>query len=880
MSTAPTGTVTFLFTDMVGSTRLWEKLPQEMQEVVQRHDRLMRETMEVGGGHVFKTVGDAFCVAFATPREALHAAVAAQARLRETDWGAVGPIKVRMGLHSGTAEYRDADYFGGTLNRVARIESAAHGGQILMSQATRELLEDFLPDGVTLRALGRHRLRNLDRPEHLFEVVLRGWDEVFPPPRTLEVLPSNLPLQMTSFIGRERELDQVQRGVEAGRLWTLVGTGGTGKTRLAQEVAARLTPHFSDGVWQVELALMEEPSRVGEALIGALGIRGESGRSGQEVLLGYLGIKHLLLLLDNCEHLQAEVVRWAALILRHCPRVHLLATSRQRLGVAGERTFPVLPLGTTEEPSSGSTPRDLVALLAEDESARLFVDRARAVRPDFAVTSANAPALLQICRRLDGLPLAIELAAARVQVLDLEQIAARLKDRFRLLRTDGSAHLPHQRTLESLIGWSYDLLSEEEKILFRRLGVFIGGRTLSAVEGVCSGDGLEEDDILDRLQQLVDKSLVTLESHPELGVRYTLSESVWHFARARLRASSEESVLRERHAGHFLAFAEIASEHLAGPRQKEWLEQCQAEVFNLRQAWEWCLRGRQVEWGMRLMGALSRYFEVRGPMEEAWTVLGQLDVLPSEAVSLQVQSGFQLTFGRICWALDRYEEARQHYLKAGVMFEQQGDVVGMARVEALHSFLDRSQGLLDRAEERLVQVVDVGRSHGKESLEAMGLSGLASVAMERGDLTRARELKEEALARLHHLGDRWLCGLALWGLVHVVVAQKDLARAQSALAEWYAIVGSLGNRWVIPFILDLQAEVALLRGEPVRAARLLGAAEQWRTYFNEPLKGLDKEHFEDLTKRMALHLDDDQVRMAWEAGRRASPWELLGEGVP
>ncbi len=452
MPDAPQGTVTFLFTDIVGSTRLWEKFPDRMGAALARHDGIVRSAAEARGGHVFKTVGDAFCVAFDTPMDALAAAIEAQRGLAAENWGATGPLTVRMGLHTGAAEFRNGDYFGGTLNRASRIESAAHGGQILLSQITYELLEDEKPEGIVFKSLGSHRLRNLDRPEHLYQASATGLEENFPTPRSMEVLPNNLPVQTTSFVGREKEIEESLRRLEKTRLLTLMGTGGTGKTRLALEIGARVINEFRDGVWLVELAPITDPDRVVETVASAVGAREEPGQPLRETLVKFLRAKNVLLILDNCEHLLNAASSLAAEFLRACPQLKIIAASRHSLGIAGETTFPVPPLGIFDVRTHKLTGPDIAAQLSQYEAVKLFIDRATAVRPDFLVTNANAPALAEICSRLDGIPLAIELAAARARVLDVQQIAERLGDRFRLLRSnDRGGHLPHQQTLQTLI---------------------------------------------------------------------------------------------------------------------------------------------------------------------------------------------------------------------------------------------------------------------------------------------------------------------------------------------------------------------------------------------------------------------------------------------
>jgi len=878
MQEAPQGTVTFLFTDIVGSTRLWERFPNAMGSALARHDELVREAAESYGGHVFKTVGDAFCVAFKTPGRALLAAIHAQRGLAAEPWGETGPLTSRMGIHTGTAEYRDSDYFGGTLNRASRIEAAGHGGQILLSQISYQLLEDERLEDVAFKSLGRHRLRNLDRPEHLYQAVVRGLTESFPHPRSMEVLPNNLPAQTTSFVGREREMAEIKRSLEKTRLLTLTGTGGTGKTRLSLETGAQLINEFRDGVWLIELAPITEPDRIVEAVATAVGARGEPERPERETLLNFLRSKNVLLILDNCEHILAAAAALAANLLRVCPHLKILATSRHNLAIAGEVTYPVPPLAMFDVRLEELTGPDIAERLSHYEAVKLFIERAVSVRPDFAVTNANAPALAEICSRLDGIPLAIELAAARIRVLDLDQIAERLDNRFRLLRGgSGSSGLPHQQTLQALIDWSHDLLSEQERILFRRLGAFVGGRSLEALEAVCAGDGIDEFDILDLLQQLVDKSLITVERESGGSSRHTMIESVWHYAREKLESSGEADTLRDRHLDYFLRFAETAAPHLEGPKQKEWLDRCQREIFNFRFAFEWAIRSRKTEAGYRLVKALYRVVEIRSNLEETSKNIQQLLALPDEGVPDLVKANFRLAAGRLAWAADRYSEAREFYAEAQRLYDAIGDEDHSAIAGAFQGFLDRADGLIEPAEQRFQQAIAIGNKLDRPYLRAIGLSGLGSVAMDRGDLTKARELKEQSLAIYERQQDYWVIGFILWGITIVAIAQKDHARSRSCLSKWAFIARELGNRWVLSYILDCHGRIALDTDEPKRAARFFGAGEAVRKHFAGQFTPSEQAEHDTCLARLRQALPEKELNESWESGRLASPWDVIEE---
>ncbi len=479
----PTGTVTLLFTDIEGSTKLWEEHPEQMRTSLARHDSLMRRAITDANGYVFKTIGDAFCAAFSTAADAVDAVLSAQLAIVSEPWPDGTPIGVRIALHTGAVESRDGDYFGQPVNRVSRLLSTGHGGQALLSLATCEQVRDNLPDGATLTSLGEHRLKDLGRLETVYQLLYPGLPEDFPPLRSLNSpeLPNNLPQQPTSLIGREREIEEVKKLVGAHHLVTLTGSGGCGKTRLSVQVAADMLNGEGDGVWLVELASLSDPSLVPQAVANVLGVKEEAGKPISQTLVDWLKKKKLLIVLDNCEHLLEECAKLADAIIRSCPTVRILASSREALGIAGEQSYRV-PSLATPDPKQAYT----VERLSQYASAQLFLDRARMARPDFEITNANAPALVSLCHHLDGIPLAIELAAARVRSLSVEEIDDRLQDRFRFLTGGSRTALPRQQTLRALIDWSYDLLSEKEKTLLCRLSVFAGGWTLEAAEAVCA----------------------------------------------------------------------------------------------------------------------------------------------------------------------------------------------------------------------------------------------------------------------------------------------------------------------------------------------------------------------------------------------------------
>ena len=594
MLTPPTGTVTFLFTDIEESTQLWQRHPAAMPAALARHDALLRHIIEMNYGHVFKTVGDSFYAAFRTPVAAIGAALDVQTAVLAEKWVDISQLRVRVALHTGAAEERDGDYFGGPVNLVARLLSAGHGGQILLSAAARELLRGSLPEGVTLRDLGEQRLKGFDRSERVFQLDEPSLPGEFPPLRVISrggICDGNLPVEVSSFIGRERELREVRQLLGTTHLLNLVGAGGTGKTRVALQLGASLAPEFPDGVWLVELATILDGPRVVHTVAAALCLSEEPGRSIRETLIAWLRPRRLLLILDNCEQVAEAAAELVQALLRACPSLRLLITSRHVLGVPGEIAWPVPALTVPNlwgDPLSGE---EIVRQIEEFEGVRLFVERAKAVQPSFELTAENAPLIAKICWNLDGIALAIELAAVRVKILSLEQIDTHLSDRFHLLAARHPGVLPRQQTMLGLIDWSYDLLSEKERLLLHRLPVFSRGRTLDAVETVCSGDGLERLEILDLLSQLVDKSMLLIERDADGMVRYAMSESIWDYSRAKLEASAEIQTIRDRHMEYFAVFAREALGKIDGPERITWLHRIEAERGNLRRALQ---RSREV----------------------------------------------------------------------------------------------------------------------------------------------------------------------------------------------------------------------------------------------------------------------------------------------
>jgi predicted ATPase/class 3 adenylate cyclase/Tfp pilus assembly protein PilF len=770
----PTGTVTFLFTDIEGSTKLWEAYPEAMRTALARHDVLMRETIVSANGHVFKTVGDAFCAAFAMAPDAVLAALRVQTALNTESWPEETPIKVRMALHTGTVETRDGDYFGPPLNRVARLLPIGYGGQTLLSQTTYLLSRDSLPDAVSLRDLGAHRLKDLALPELVYELQDPGLPGDFPPLKSLSTHPNNLPQQLTSLIGREKEIAEIGALLVRTRLLTLTGSGGSGKTRLGLQAAAESLERFPDGAWFVELASLSAPDLVPQTVATVLGVTEEPGKPIIQTLTEHLKNKRLLLLLDNCEHLLEACAKAADMLVHQCPGVHILASSREALGIEGEQAYRVPSLSLPDRKQAQT-----LQTLSTYESVQLFIDRALLVRAGFQITNQNAPALASVCCHLDGIPLAIELAAARVRSLSVEEIDGRLDHRFRLLTGRSRTALPRHRTLRALIDWSYDLLNEHEQRLLQRLSVFAGGWTLAAAEQVCVGDGVADGEILDLLTSLSDKSLATAEQNDGHS-RYRLLETVRQYAREKLVESGGGEAIRERHRDYFLALAEAAGAKQRGAEQAEWLRHLEEEHENLRAGLEWSLVEAGSSGGLRLCGALQWFWTTRGHLSEGrmW------------CVRILGKAGAQ----------ERTLECAKALNAAGVLAYLQGDY------RAAREVLEKSLAIM--------------RELGDRSGIALSLNSLGNVACEQGDFGLGRALHEETLAIRRELGDRWGVAVSLNNLGNLACDQGDFASARAPLEESLAILRELGDRASIAAPLNNLGEVAGYQGDFIAARSL------------------------------------------------------------
>jgi predicted ATPase/class 3 adenylate cyclase len=893
MSSLPTGTVTFLFTDIEGSTRLWQDEPQAMISANARHDAILREAIESNSGYIFQIVGDSFSGAFHNASDGLQAAVWAQHVLQTEEWGKTGALKVRMGIHTGAAEIASNGKYEGyaTIASAQRVMSVAHGGQVLLTQTTYDLVQDHLPSDVNLRDMGEHHLKDLHAPMHLYQVNIPNLQQNFPPLTSADTLPNNLPTQLTSFIGREKEMAEIQSLLRSTRLVTLTGSGGTGKSRLSVELGRGELPSFTNGIWLIELAPLADPSQIVPTVAQVFGLQEHPFGPLAALLMDYLRDKKILLILDNCEHLIEACARLADDLLHQCAGLKILASSREALGIAGEVAYHI--------PS-----------LADSESTRLFRERALAANPNFHVTESNAPFVAQICSRLDGIPLAIELAAARVKLLSPEQIAARLNDRFRLLVGGSRTALPRQQTLRALIDWSYDLLSEAEKRLFRTASVFVGGWTLEALEAVA-----EDPNALEHLEQLVNKSLVVAEAR-ENEMRYFMLETIRQYAREKLFDAQEASAARDRHFTYFDNLVEHIWDVFTTENIFTWRDWADDEIENLRTAVEWAL-DNHVEKSIRLAGNFCLVTGwIGNRMDDGLTLcrtaIDRVRSLPpvsgtanlerqkflakalfaegmvgmshgnmpiviqdlQDAIATARLSGDKRILG---YGLEMYftattfisapfaEEAAEEGFR--IFTEEVNDRWGLSMAYQNKSRLAEIRG--DRLEKEMYRAKyrDLVRQ-APLSFQA-GLFYLGSGMAEniQGNYEIAKALFEEGMNIFKHIRN-WNFQLIMSSeLGHIARHTGKISQAKKIYLETLKGWQNMGNRSAIANQLECFALIAITEEEPQRAATLFGAAEALRERVQAPMTDYEQVEYDRSIIQLRSILPEAEFNTLWSEGR-------------
>ena len=816
MRQLPTGTVTLLFTDMEGSTQLLQQLGDRYAGVLAECRHLLRAAFQHWNGHEVDTQGDAFFVAFAHATDAILAAVAAQRAIAQHSWYESAALKIRIGLHTGEPQLASGGYVGLDVHHAARIMGAGHGGQVLLSQTTRDLVEHDLPNGVGLRDLGAHRLKDLQHPSHLFQLVISGLPADFPPLKTLDTHPNNLPVQLTSLIGREREVATVDHLLrrEDVRLLTLTGPGGIGKTRLGLQVAAELSELFTDGVYFVNLAPIRDPEFVVPTIARTLDVKEIADQPLLGLLSAFLREKRLLIVLDNFEQV-VDAAGQVAALLAACPKLKIVVTSRMALHVQAEHEFAVPPLAL---PDPKHLP-DLVAL-SQYEAVALFIARAQAVKPDSQVTNASAPAIAEICVRLDGLPLAIELAAARIKLLPPQALLGRLAQRLTVL-TGGARDVPaRQQTLRSTIAWSYNLLDATEQRLFRCLSVFVGGCTLEAVEAVCAFLDISTDAVwvLERVASLIDKSLLQQTEQEGEEPRLVMLETIREYGWEMLVASGEMEASLEAHATYYLRLAEETEPELHGPQQAVWLERLEQEHDNLRAALRWLLEQGETnqsrrEMALRLAGALWRFWAVRCHYSDGRTFLKRA-LAGSGQIRAEVRAKALIGAGEFALDQGDYHQAEVLLEETLALFRQIGDRRGIAHTLRELGRVALERGDLTAGRTLLEEALTHSREVDDKEYVAWSLSGLADIESSQGEYARACSLHEEALTMQRAIGNKKGIVSSLLNLAEVLlVSQSDRTTVGSLLEEGLGLSKELGDPEALAYSLHLLGQVALDRGD-------------------------------------------------------------------
>ena len=884
MDRLPSGTVTFLFTDIEDSTRLWQEQPAAMSNAHALHDRILHEAIEANHGYVFQIVGDSFSVAFDNAQDALVATLTAQRKLQTGQEDLALRVKVRMGLHTGAAEIQTNGKYEGyvTVASSQRVMSVAHGGQVLLSHTTADLLDD-LPEDVSLRDMGEHQLKSLRSSLRLYQLIAPGLPQEFPPIQSLNQFPNNLPTQLTSFIGREKEIAELKSALASARLVTLTGSGGTGKTRLSQEVGAQLLTNYRHGVWLVELAPLRDESQVIPALAQVFGLQELPFHPLVKVVEDYLRDKKLLLILDNCEHLISPCARLAAHLLEHCAGLKILASSREALGIAGEVAY--------------HTPS-----LEDSESTQLFVERAHAANSNFKLSDENRSAVAQICHRLDGIPLAIELAAARTKLLSTEQIASRLDDMFRLLVGGSRTALPRQQTLRALIDWSYVLLGQPERRALAHLSVFAGGWTLEAAEAVLGPDGL------DLLSNLVDKSLVVTEESGHAGeTRYRLLETIRQYAREKLLESGESSAARELHLEYFLDLAVEAESKLMGPPMLQMLDQLEAELDNIRAALEWAL-GRSPETALQLAASLTYFWQGRGHITEGRRWLSEALSQAEERAQQALKAKALYSSGVLTFAQGELIAARAALTESVRLGREAGKqrtlvmalvmlgftVIWLGDATTAESVIQEGMSIAQKTEYKLGIGLMLGvraneaaafahdftaaqayseeglrliREVGNPFFTAITIMGSGSQALAQGHYAEARARLEESEKLFYELGDRHMALGVQSERAHIERQLGNYARALELYHQSILAWQELGHRVSLAREFECLAFIACTQSQLQRAARLLGAAESIRENLNSPMTATERVEYDQNVSTLRAQMKQSDFATAWAEGR-------------
>lgn len=814
----PTGTVTFLFSDIEDSTRLVEELrPSTYRELIEQHHALLREAFSANGGVERGSEGDGFLVVFTNAASAVKAAVQAQRSIQSAEWPGESQVRVRMGLHSGQGIRGGDDYVGPDIVRAARVAASAHGDQVLISDSTRALCQRDLPADVSIRFIGEHQLKGLNSPERLYQLVIQGLPIDFPPPTSEGLGAVHIPTRMTSFVGRKAELSRLRELLQSHRLITLMGPGGTGKTSLAIELARQVAHDFPDGAWFVDLTQLSDPELVESAIASRLRLREESQRSVSQVLKEHLASRRMLLVLDNFEHLM-DASQGVSDLLAGAPELNIVTTSRSGLNLYGEQVFPVPPLGL-EDPDTVVDSTQIAA----GEAVSLFVERAKTVKPGFEVSEENVGVIARICARVDGLPLAIELAASRIRLLTPEQLLDRLERRLPVLGESARDRPERQQTLSKTIQWSYDLLEAAEQKLFNRVSIFSGGFTIEAAEAICGPARELSIDILDGLASLENQSLIR--QRPVTGSsRFEMLETIRDFGRDVLSSSGAFDDVAARHLEYYRDLAEEAQPHLMGPGQADWLHRLEVEHANLRQALRTAVSLSRSNDGLALASSIWRFWFERGHLREGRDWLERLLALDPEAITQHRASAYTALGGLVYWLSDS-EATEMAYQAALDIYRQIGDDAAVAEALYDYAFAAAMVNDAEKAQERFSESMAAAERAGVQSLIAKNKVSFGLNALMEGHPRKAVSLLEEALETFRDLDDRFHITWALGSLGQAYFDFGRLEEGRAAFIEAMEISSELRNLPVISAGLRALAMQESALGNHLEAATLTGAAE-------------------------------------------------------
>ena len=865
----PIGTVTVLISDIQASTAAWDRDPKAMALALTRHDAIFREALGAANGVFVESgrEGDSLLCVFTTAGDAVRCALDVQRAMSRESWPEGAEIVVRIALHTGEPELRDGHYHGPVVYRAARLMATAHGGQIVLSSPTRDIVVDNLPAGASLLDLGIHVLKDLSRAERVFQLVDPHLRFEFPPLRGAGQPMTNLPVQLTTFWGREGELSEVRALLRDNRLVTITGAGGLGKTRLALELATGILDEYPGGVWLTELGPLSDPALVPQVVATSLGLRELAGQRLTETLAVHLARRRVLLLLDNCEHLVDSCAALAESLLSSSAEVRILATSQERLGVAGEVVYRLDPLATNTAANASVSHPGL-----ESDSVRLFVDRALLSDPRFTVSPEAAEAIAQICQRLDGIPLAIELAAARVRLMSVDEVLARLDDRFRLLIDSGRTSLPRHQTLRATVDWGYELLSYEERALFRRLSVFAGGFTLATAEAVCAVRESEKADVMDLLARLVDKSLVVRDDRGGGATRMRLLETLRQYGRGRLVEEDDAGLYARRHADYFLDIAEAARRDQRGPQYNSWLERLEDEHDNLRFAIEISLR-EPGETALALATSLLWFWDVRGYLSEGHEWLTR--ALAAAPAPTAERARATDAAGWLAQRLGDFATARRHFEESALIAREIDEPLILARALRNLALMQLFSAEIAQAVTLVGESLEVAQKMNDEASVAGSLLVMSLVAYFANDQEAARTHAEQSTELHRKLGDEKVVAFLLACLASLAIDRAEPEVAASYLAESLAISHEKGDRVDVAFVFETWASLAAAISQPERALRLAGVADTLRESVGALPLPMWQAKLDAALKGARRALGPAAAEEAFAAGRRMS----LGEAI-